>query len=73
MPLRIDRVDSEIEILRKEADGSGASAARPTDSGLAESLGSVRGRNALREKLRPIIMEVLTDELTRMKRKVGSP
>jgi hypothetical protein len=33
----------------------------------------VRGRAELREKLRPIVMEILNDELTRIKRKVGSP
>lgn len=70
MPLRIDRVDTEIEILRKEADDRGP------DLGISpgsETLATVRGRAALREKLRPIVMEILDDELARIKRKVGSP
>jgi hypothetical protein len=69
MPLRIDRVDTEIEVLRKE---SSSSSAMSSGSG-SEVLSSVRGRSELREKLRPIVMEILSDELTRMKRKVGAP
>ena len=74
MPLRIDRVDTEIEIFRKDA-GSGASESSiaPGSGGGSETLSAVRGRSALREKLRPIVMEILNDELTRIKRKVGSP
>jgi hypothetical protein len=71
MPLRIDRVDTEIEILRKEAGG--ASGAGPGFGGGSETLSAVRGRSELREKLRPIVMEILNDELMRIKRKVGSP
>jgi hypothetical protein len=69
MPLRIDRVDTEIEILRKDAGTS----ASDSGSGGSEALATVRGRAELREKLRPIVMEILNDELTRIKRKVGSP
>jgi hypothetical protein len=74
MPLRIDRVDTEIEILRQAA-GAGASdlSLSPGTGGGSETLAAVRGRAALREKLRPIVMEILNDELTRIKRKVGSP
>jgi hypothetical protein len=69
MPLRIDRVDTEIEILRKPAtDAVGAGT-----GGGAETLATLRGRAALREKLRPIVMDILNDELARIKRKVGSP
>lgn len=82
MPLRIDRVDTEIEIMRQEAPGasatssagsSSATAGIGSDSGGADTLGTVRGRSELREKLRPIVMEILNDELNRIKRKVGSP
>jgi hypothetical protein len=75
MPLRIDRVDTEIEILRKDAGGAGAtdSSLSPGSGGGSETLSAVRGRSALREKLRPIVMEILTDELMRIRRKVGSP
>ncbi|HEY5933082.1 MAG TPA: hypothetical protein VIU61_00520 [Kofleriaceae bacterium] len=66
MPLHIDRVESEIKILRSE------STAAPTGGG-SETLGALRGRNALREQLRPIVLEILHDELERMKRKVGAP
>ncbi len=74
MPLRIDRVDTEIEILRKEADGAtGAGATGGAGELAGEDLNTRRGRAALREKLRPIVMEILDDELARIKRKVGSP
>ncbi len=68
MPLRIDRLDTEIEIFRKEE-----SSISPGNGGGSETLETVRGRAALREKLRPIVMEILNDELTRIHRKVGSP
>ena len=73
MPLRIDRVDTEIEILRKDAGGAAESSMAPGSGGGSDTLAAVRGRNELRDKLRPIVMEILNDELTRMKRKVGSP
>ena len=67
MPLHIDRVDTEIEILRKEDTSATSTGGGP------DSLSSIRGRSELREKLRPIVMEILNDELNRIKRKVGSP
>lgn len=73
MPLRIDRVDTEIEILRKDAGGCASESSLSPGSGGSETVGSVRGRAELREKLRPIVMEILNDELMRIKRKVGSP
>jgi hypothetical protein len=70
MALRIDRVDTEIEILRKDAgDMPGPHAS----SGGSDTLATVRGRAEWREKLRPIVVEILNDELTRIKRKVGAP
>lgn len=73
MPLRIDRIDTEIEILRKDAGPAGGDSGSPGTGGGSETLASVRGRADLREKLRPIVMEILNDELTRIKRKVGAP
>ena len=75
MPLRIDRVDTEIEILRKESADAGASDAAPVPGGVSgtELLGERQARAELRERLRPIVMEILNDELSRIKRKVGSP
>jgi hypothetical protein len=70
MPVQIDRVDTEIEIQRK-ADG-GTSGAASTGGG-DEVLASLRGTGALREKLRPIVLEIVQDELNRIKRKVGAP
>jgi hypothetical protein len=72
MPLRIDRVDTEIEILRKDSSGSDATPTAGSEGG-SETLSAVRGRSALREQLRPIVMEILNDELNRIRRKVGSP
>lgn len=74
MPLRIDRVDTEIEILRKESgENADSKAANPGEDALSEALATRQGRAALREKLRPIVMEILNDELMRIKRKVGAP
>lgn len=74
MPLRIDRVESEVEVMRKADDGGSAVAgAAPASGGGSETLASVQGRAAMREKLRPIVLEILDDELARIKRKVGSP
>jgi hypothetical protein len=78
MPLRIDRVDTEIEIMGKDEGGQTASAASSlsadaVSTGGDETLAAVRGGSALREKLRPLVMEILNDELTRIKRKVGAP
>lgn len=70
MPVHIDRVDTEIEIQRKAEGGSSDSG---STGGGDDMLGAVRGRNALREKLRPIVLEIVRDELDRIKRKVGSP
>jgi hypothetical protein len=72
MVLRIDRVDTEIEILRKEAEGGANLGAVIGGSG-SDPLATARGRAELREKLRPIVIEILNDELTRIKRKIGSP
>ena len=72
MPIQIDRIETEIEILRT-ADAAGPSAFAQAPSQGEETLGALRGRTALREKLRPIVMEILNDELTRIKRKVGAP
>jgi len=73
MPLRIDRVDTEIEIMRKEAGGASDASVNPGSGGGEETLAAVTGRVALREKLRPIVMDILNDELNRIKRKVGAP
>lgn len=61
----IDRVETDIEVFRSEAHYSGATG--------GDSLGATRGQNELRERLRPIVMEILTEELQRIARKVGSP
>jgi hypothetical protein len=75
MPIHIDRVQTELEIMRSPDSGvvPGSPAGLNVSSGADESLGAVRGRNALRERLRPIVMEIITDELNRRKRKVGAP
>ena len=73
MPLRIDRVDTEIEIMRKDAGGGSESAISPGAGGGGSTLESVRGKSQLRNQLRPIVMEILNDELQRIKRKVGAP
>lgn len=73
MPLRIDRVESEVEVMRKADGGAAVAGAAPGSGGGDETLANLQGRAALREKLRPIVLEILDDELARIKRKVGSP
>jgi hypothetical protein len=69
MPLHIGRVDAEIEIMRSPATTATGGERSSGD----DILGALRGRNALRERLRPLVLEILHDELTRMKRKIGAP
>jgi hypothetical protein len=71
MTLRIDRVDTEIEVTRQESEET-SQLAGSSSIGF-DDINSMRGRTALREKLRPIVMEILNDELMRIKRKVGAP
>src|SRR5262249_43541608 len=74
MPLHIGRVDAEIEITRSPAAAAPATTATGEERSAGDaSSGALRGRNALRERLRPIVLEILHDELTRMKRKIGAP
>jgi hypothetical protein len=71
MTLRIDRVDTEIEFMgRPRAEGSDVGESSLVGS---DDINSMRGRSALRAKLQPIVMEILNDELMRIKRKVGAP
>lgn len=72
MPLRIDRVESEVEVLRKADDGTPAQSGS-SSGGSDQVLSAAQGRAALREKLRPIVLEIVDDELARIKRKVGAP
>lgn len=67
MPLIIDRVETEIEVFRSEDTFSGAT------SGGADTLGALRGQNRLHDKLRPLVLEIVQDELKRIARKVGPP
>lgn len=71
MTLRIDHVETEIEIMRNASDDSPE--VSDSSSIASDDLNTLRGRAALREKLRPIVMEILNDELMRIKRKVGAP
>jgi hypothetical protein len=70
MPLRIDRVESEVEVLRKADDGAPAASG---NGGGDPLMSAAQSRAALLEKLRPIVLEIVDDELTRIKRKVGAP
>jgi hypothetical protein len=73
MSLRIDQVDTEIEVLRREEPAGPTRQPSSVAAGIDEAMSTQRGRAELREKLRPIVMEILTDELDRIKRKVGAP
>lgn len=69
MPLHIDRVDAEIEV-RRTPDGAATGGERSAGD---DTLGALRGRAAQLARLRPLVLEILHDELTRMKRKIGAP
>jgi hypothetical protein len=70
MPLQIDRVDSEVQIMRTAATDAPTGTERHAGSDI---LGALRGDNALKEKIRPLVLEIMHDELDRMRRRVGSP
>ena len=63
MPLRIDRVETEMDVLP-------ASGPAPTPAG-GLGPGSAGSDLLLRERLRPIVLEILHDELERLRRKQG--
>lgn len=68
MSIHIDRVHTDMEVLASPStDGLDGS------SGGDETLGALRGRSALRERLRPIVLEIVRDELKRIKRRLGTP
>lgn len=59
MPLHIDRVETEVDVLP---------AGEPNTAGPAGLTGTVA---ALKEKLRSIVLEILNEELERLRRKQG--
>lgn len=67
MPLIIDRVETEIEVFRSAGTHTGAL------SGGGDTLAALSGQQKLKERLEPIVMQILTAELDRIKRKVGAP
>ncbi|MEB3260932.1 MAG: hypothetical protein VKP63_09935 [Cyanobacteriota bacterium] len=71
MPLRIDRVDTEFEFAGPPS--SPDQGLRNANRVGLDDLNTMRGRSALRAKLQPIVVEILNDELMRIKRKVGAP
>lgn len=59
MPLHIDRVDAEMNVTD----------AQP---GTAQAVGPLTGgREELRERLRPIVLDILEEELRRIAREQG--
>lgn len=72
MSLIIDNVQSDVQVTRTPLQTQEQSGGMSREGG-DETLGALRGRSQLREELRPIVLEILHDELDRMKRKVGAP
>lgn len=62
MPLHIDQVDTEMDILASE---------NPYDKQPAESRMVGLADPQLREYLRPLVLEVLEEELQRLQRHLG--
>jgi hypothetical protein len=60
MPVHIDRVETEMDVLPAAAAGPGGGPPLP---GGADA--------ALKERLRPIVLEILQEELDRLRRKQG--
>jgi hypothetical protein len=67
MPLHIDRVETEMDVLPGGGEGG---AAGPGDRG-----GLVPGLtgpdSAFKERLRPLVLEILNEELERLRRRQG--
>ena len=62
MPVYIDRVETELDVLPTAAPRAAGAAAVPVP-GAADP--------ALKERLRPIVMQILQEELDRLRRKQG--
>jgi hypothetical protein len=60
MPVYIDRVETEMDVLPAAAAATGGGPAAP---GGADA--------ALKERLRPVVLEILQEELDRLRRKQG--
>lgn len=64
MPLKIDKVDMDLEVLPAPAprDGGG----QPTDA-----VWKVLRSSAFREVLRPLILDIVSQELDKLRRRFG--
>ncbi len=67
MPLHISRVEAELDVM----PSSGGVAGRAT-SGEGRSASDLPSSDrALKERLRPIVVEILSEELERLRRRQG--
>ncbi len=66
MPLHIGRVDAEMDVRPR----SDPSSSNPTVGGPAPG-GSGAASSNLKEHLRPIVVEILNEELERLRRRQG--
>jgi hypothetical protein len=60
MPLHIDRVDTEMDVVPSDRSHGGGTA------GLLEG-----SESELLERLRPLVLRILEDELDRLRREIG--
>lgn len=63
MPVQIDRMESRVEILPEEGAGSGANAAPGSEP--------VQGSQRLKDILRPLVIELIAEELNAYRRLRG--
>jgi hypothetical protein len=61
VPLRIDRVETDMQLTGGPTGGGSASAGGPADE----------TDRQLKERLRPLVLEILRDELERLRRRQG--
>lgn len=61
MPIRIDEVHADLDLTGRQAGGGNAGAGGPADE----------TDRQLKERLRPLVMEILRDELDRLRRRQG--
>ncbi len=60
MPLHIDRVETEVDLTRSTPPGAAGKSRAPGGSD-----------EELREWLRPLVLEILEEELERLRRELG--
>ncbi|HEX2572310.1 MAG TPA: hypothetical protein VH877_22385 [Polyangia bacterium] len=68
MPVRIDRIDTEMTVTPKKEAAEEADKRREPRRGGGGGLGEMSDY-ALRERIKPMVLDILTEEIYRLKRR----